>query len=146
MRTLQTCLLAFVFLALAATAGAEDGTRHVEERPADSPAAEAVWAPSTLDPEDERLALGRLNLIEELILNTPMTFASEAPSDGFGGGCYTGCFDATMSQNICGSGKVAEVQVTGPINNCGLGDITCKTTCFGPIVQCNYFALCSGGL
>ncbi len=146
MRTLQICLLTLVLLALAATASAEDGKRHGEERAADSPDVEAVWAPSIHSQEGQRPALGQPNLIEELTLHAPMTLASEAPSDGFGGGCYTGCFDATLSQNICGPGKVAEVQITGPINNCGLGDITCKTTCFGPIVQCNYFAFCTGSL
>lgn len=142
MRTPQIWILTLAILALAATAGAEDMARHGEAKPADSPETEAA-APSSLGQEEQLPALGRLSLPEELALDAPMTLATDAPPEGFGGGCYIGCLDAVSSQNICGSGKIAEVLVTGPINNCGLADITCKTSCFGPIVRCRQFAFCN---
>ena len=144
MRTPHFWILTLALLALAATAGAEDLARNGEARPADRPDTETA-APSSLDEAEPLPALGRLTLPEELNLAAPMTPATEAPSDGFGGGCYIGCLNSVSSQNICGPGKVAEVLVTGPINSCGLADITCKSACFGPIVRCSQFAFCSGG-
>ncbi len=143
MRTPQIWLLTFAILALAVAVVAEDGAGSGEARPVASPVAEGVGAPSSIGQEIRLSDPGRLTLNEELALDTPMTLASDAPDEGFGGGCYIGCLDATSSQNICGPGKVAEALVTGPINNCGLADITCKTTCSGPIVRCRYFALCN---
>ena len=146
MRNLQICLLSFVFLAFAATAGADSVERHVEEKPAASPKAEAVQAPASIGQDEQRPALGQLNWIEMLGLDAPMTLAAGAPFNEFGSGCYIGCYDTATSEGICGPGKIAEVLVTGPINNCGLSDLACKTTCDGPVVRCRYFALCGGGL
>lgn len=66
--------------------------------------------------------------------------ALAARSFGFGG-CYTAC--DPQFNGICPPGQVAELTVTGPTRNCGLGDIRCVDRCVGPVVRCNSFALCN---
>jgi len=63
-------------------------------------------------------------------------------ASSFGGGCYKACYSAAQSAAICGSGLVAEVTISGPLNACYLNNLVCKPFCSGPVVSCIGFTLC----
>ncbi|MCG8459002.1 MAG: hypothetical protein MI919_22225 [Holophagales bacterium] len=131
----QTTILALLVLLMVSSLYAAD--------PADESGDSAVKPETEVSAADLAAVLGDNGVIP--ILSAPpfeggFTSAERAaPVQGFGG-CYTSCYP--QLDGLCAPGQVAEATVTGPPQACGLADFRCVDRCSGPVLRCNFFALC----